>query len=291
MDLLPDSFNFRLPEIYQIEATNDCNMNCPNCIRQKMKRKVGYLDIDLIDIIADQNGFENSYYVELQMYGEPLLHPNLSEIIDKLKKYVKVGLSTNGLLIESSIDTILKLDYMTISIDSYNLYSRYRSNHLPKFLDDIDLIFSYNRHPFIDIQTINFQEKDNVESMRILQKIADSRDWNEYLIRSVDDCSICFRNDIPADRTELCVNPWISVSIQWDGDVVPCCFSYDKDIIYGNLYEDSLYNIWMSDNVLELRKQHENKSYNSLCNKCYMRSPVLLHMKMLMNWMKEGRIE
>ena len=83
-------------------------------------------------------------------------------IIDKLKKYVKVGLSTNGLLIESSIDTILKLDYMTISIDSYNLYSRYRSNHLPKFLDDIDLIFSYNRHPFIDIQTINFQEKDNV---------------------------------------------------------------------------------------------------------------------------------
>jgi MoaA/NifB/PqqE/SkfB family radical SAM enzyme len=61
--------------------------------------------------------FEKFDFAHLQGWGEPLLNPNIGEMIEIAKKHCKVGLTTNGLLLDE-FKEIEKLDYLTVSIAS-----------------------------------------------------------------------------------------------------------------------------------------------------------------------------
>lgn len=82
-------------KIYQLEVTSICNLTCSFCARfpQWADREHGYMDLDLIEKID----WSDTEYVELQLAGEPTLHPRFSEIVKRLKaKGLKVGCSTNA---------------------------------------------------------------------------------------------------------------------------------------------------------------------------------------------------
>jgi radical SAM protein with 4Fe4S-binding SPASM domain len=79
---------------------------------------------------------------------------------------------------------------------------------------------------------------------------------------------------------ELCVNPWMSASIQCTGEVTSCCFSMGDDIKLGNLKDMTLKEIWNGSEVRKLREEHRSKKYRSICKKCYQRSPHLFHWKL-----------
>ena len=73
-----------LPEIYQVELTNACDLECPMCLRSTdMLRHPGLLDLDLLRKMYYRGDFRGSYYVELQMAGEPTMHPNLEPVISR----------------------------------------------------------------------------------------------------------------------------------------------------------------------------------------------------------------
>ena len=66
-----------------------------------------------------------------------------------------------------------------------------------------------------------------------------------------------------------CSLPWEMMTITWDGDVVPCCFDYNKDYILGNLKKESLHEIWNGDKMQSLRLEFINNMVeNNLCRKC-----------------------
>lgn len=84
-------------KIYQIELTNRCNLNCSFCPNRYdwSIRKKGFMDIEMLDRID----FSDTRYLELQLSGEPMLHPLVSEFVKKLRKInplMKIGLATNG---------------------------------------------------------------------------------------------------------------------------------------------------------------------------------------------------
>jgi len=295
------SFNFNdLPEIYQIEATNACQLDCYMCARKLMKREIGFLDPKLIELMIEREEFRNSYLVELQMYGEPLLHPNIKDIIYLLKNEtdVKVGFSTNGLLLEEKLDTILLCDYVTISLDADNpeTYEKIRGNSsYMKIIKDLDKLLNIKNRPVIDIQLINLPHNQG-QLAKVHKKY---RSFRRVLIRSIPDCNINLfqQNDAYPYSHEMCLNPWLSVSIFWTGDVIPCCFWYDKyiddakkeEFVYGNLYEQSLREIWQkSENRKKLIKAHLTNNLPQRCTHCSVRSPALLHFRMTMNWLKRG---
>jgi len=293
------SFNFNdLPEIYQIEATNACQLDCYMCARKLMKREIGYLNPELVAIMVEREDFKNSYLVELQMYGEPLLHPDLDKIIKILKTGtdVKVGFSTNGILLKEKLDTVLMCDYVTISLDADNpqTYEKIRgSSSYEKLLTDLDELLSLKDRPVIDIQLIDLPE--NQKQIEEVHKIYGG--FQRTFIRSVPDCNVnLFKGDnaYPTSH-EICLNPWLSVSIFWNGDVVPCCFWFDEYVddnkkekfIYGNLFDQSLREIWQnSDRRKELCQAHLFNILPERCTHCLVRSPVLLHYRMTMNWLK-----
>jgi radical SAM protein with 4Fe4S-binding SPASM domain len=286
-------FQPEVPEIYQIELTNMCNLNCGACIRldKRVERPIGFLSLDLLKTMIARKDFAGSYFVELQMYGEPLLYPALGEVIKMLKaEGLKVGLSTNGILIPNKLKDLAALDYMTISMDSAQkpLYEMLRPGSMfGRLVDNIDAALDACPDTKIDLQVINFYGlRDELPD---LVAFAAKRGWTQtgkLTCRAVPDCFAAYQDrPFPKDRiNHLCLNPWLSVSVQWDGDVVPCCFSAGKAVVYGNLYNSGLETIWEISKQrqwLMNRMRHDFNVNNMPCMLCYLRSPALFHLKML----------
>ena len=279
-----DDFQRTLPEIYQIEATNACDLRCPDCIRNdsRFKRSVGYFDPELLKIMVSRGDFEGSYFTELQMYGEPTLNNRLPELISILGGIVKIGYSTNGASINNP-KNYKNVDRLTISIDSPTPkeYERRRPGRkfeaLLAVIDNaIDMV------PIVELQVIRYW--DQASELPALIELAEERKWN-VICREVADSFAAFQ-DRPAPNRQpgLCLNPWLSVSVQWDGDVVPCCFAAGKDIVYGNLWDNTLSDIWNYSVEREKLMNRMRLNFNESgmpCKYCYMRSPVLFHMEMV----------
>jgi MoaA/NifB/PqqE/SkfB family radical SAM enzyme len=60
-----------------------------------------------------------------------------------------------------------------------------------------------------------------------------------------------------------CNAPWISVVIESNGDVMPCFFHEP----YGNIYDNSIYEILNSQQAIEFRRHLDVKN-NPICKKC-----------------------
>jgi len=90
------------PRIIFIEPTNYCNYKCTICPITSMKRKKGFMNLDLFKKIVDEASNIGIKRINLQMYGEPLLHPKLLEMIRyaKSKKSFEVWFDTNVYLLD-----------------------------------------------------------------------------------------------------------------------------------------------------------------------------------------------
>ena len=84
-------------------ATNNCQRNCPYCINSETDRR---LDLPLGKAVTNIRKLVSKYHVKeaIILGGEPLLYPNILELIDCLKVKCgleKVRLTTNGIRLAS----------------------------------------------------------------------------------------------------------------------------------------------------------------------------------------------
>ena len=64
-----------------------------------------------------------------------------------------------------------------------------------------------------------------------------------------------------------CYMPWYSPFVTWDGFVSPCCFFADKEVVFGNLFEELFIKIWNNKKAIEFRKQLV-KERKGICKNC-----------------------
>lgn len=116
-----------------IEITNACNFKCTWCPDEIMDRKRGFMKkqkvFRLLDEIAQKRAFLGPLYpVKLHQMGEPMLHPDLSAIVERAESQsVPIELNTNcGLITEERIDGLYKagltnlvLSYQTPDLESF----------------------------------------------------------------------------------------------------------------------------------------------------------------------------
>jgi len=287
-NILPTPIAPPLPEVYQIEVSSVCNFNCIMCPTQFFPRKdkTKFISLDLVKKIIDQGDLDASYFVELQMSGEPLLHPNIEEIIDIVKSTgVLVGMSTNGSMIAKKLEAIAKLDYLTVSIDSLSEYENIRKNGSKEILlENLEYLIgtAQKYNIVVDLQLVELEgwekEKEKIEKMYGFF----------FNVRSVPNCYLPYffsEINLPTS-TELCLNPWLSVSIACNGNVTACCIAQGDDIQLGNLKEQTLREVWQGREIRSLRKEHLRKDYRPVCAKCYMRSPFLFHWNLYLQSIK-----
>lgn len=291
-----------LPQLHQIEITNICNLKCPMCRTVDYNGKKGYIDVELIKKIIAERDLDNTPYIELQMSGEPTLHPKLEEIIDLLhSSKTWVGLSTNLTTAKKTSHILSKLDYLTVSVDSL-IKEEYETMRYPQkfktFKENLDYLLKNCDAKIIALQLVktkyNFDNYD--QQMNELEKYVKQYNKKNILIRGVEECfelmmdhdEKIFSKGLQTDN--LCLNPFMSVSVKWDGLVVPCCYDFFNEITLGDLNKNSLREIWNNLEIEKLRYQtiYDKNKRPNLCKNCYHKSPILLIQNFINHQIKYG---
>lgn len=305
------------PEVFAIEVTNHCNLNCIMCPRRKMTREIGMISFGLFKNIIDQIK-DYDTHVLLHGFGEPLFHPQLDKMINYCAKNgLTTELSTNAAILnKENASKILngELDKIIISSDGITkeTYEKVRSGaNFEQTKDNIVNFLKLKREmsfkkPYTVLQIIqmNETEKEIADFKKQWEPYADEilikrfTTWGEQVegIKELSKIEHRFRS--VSEPRYPCLWLWTNVVVQWNGDVVPCCFDYDSKCILGNLKEKTLVEVWNSDKMLNLRKQQLQSNYeNPLCKQCidwqgepaerlYPVSPSIL--KRMINFVRES---
>jgi len=110
----------KLPRTVQIEVTNRCNLDCKMCPRRFLNIEYKDMDFELFKMVIDK--LEGVSEIILMGWGEPLIHPQIAEMIQYSHNAgFKTRLTSNAVLLnDKKIDEIASagLDEITLSIDS-----------------------------------------------------------------------------------------------------------------------------------------------------------------------------
>jgi MoaA/NifB/PqqE/SkfB family radical SAM enzyme len=98
-----------------VEITNACNFKCTWCPDEIMERRRGFMKKErvfrILDEIAAKRSFMGPLFpVKLHQMGEPMLHPDLPEIVARAEsRGVPVELNTNcGLITKERVDALYR---------------------------------------------------------------------------------------------------------------------------------------------------------------------------------------
>ena len=276
-----------LPTRLWIESTNLCNLNCPMCANDSIKpEKKGYMNLDLFKRIIDEIS-DYSQDIYLHHRGEPLLHPDIFEMIKYAKhKGLQTKMHTNATLLteEKSLKLLESgLDFVSFSFDGYTkeTYEKIRVNasfektlsniiHFLELKKKFGNIKPYTILQFLDIPGV----KADIEIKQTLLNKFHSLPVDEIRMIPVHNwggnVELTQKNPEISDFNRLCTFPWYSLTILWDGTVVPCPQDFMGEIELGNARTNTIRQIWNDKKMIQLRKKMVDGKYCELkvCNKC-----------------------
>lgn len=290
------------PLTLMIEPTNICNLKCPLCPTGAglIKRKKGFLTFYNFKKVIDEIG---DYIIHLRLWnwGEPLLNKDIFRIISYAKKKeIFTNLSTNSHFLNKEIAKKLiksKLDELIISLDgaSEETYKEYRKggdfkkvidsikflvnekNRLNKKLPYINLQFIIMKHNEKEIDKIkNLAKKINVDELSFktvgIMNYFSNEDIKKYLPDEGIYSRYIIKNNKLTPKRKIknwCDFLWGEMTINWDGDAVPCCFDMNNLHVFGNVFNQRVKEVWNNKNYINFRKMIlKNKKEITLCKEC-----------------------
>jgi radical SAM protein with 4Fe4S-binding SPASM domain len=222
-------------------------------------------------------------------HGEPLLHKDIAKMVAYAKKKnvaERVEIVTNGsLLTEELADALIEagLDRLRISIQGINS-EQYRDIMGKKFNFQalINNIKYFNKNKIntevyckiIDIALASAAEETKFKD--IFRPIADEVAI-EYAIPFVQEIDLseqkesfeCSKQGNVLVRAEICSMPFYMLVVTPNGDIVPCC-STDVPVVYGNLKQSSLFDIWHNEKIQNFYRLHllGKRKKHVICSGC-----------------------
>ena len=278
------------PTLIDFEVTNQCNLDCIMCPRDSMNRPKGFMDFDFFRQVVDQippHRIEKSWF---HLYGEPLLHPRLPEMMHYAGRRARIGelgLSTNCVLLDTEKSRALlesPLDTIVLSIDgaTRETYEKIRRK------GDFNAVLE-NAARFLEMREEKGLNRPAawlqiVEMEENLAEIERFREYWKPLLGSGDRVFVkdytTFGGQV-ADRADYyrrmprtrlpCSFLWNYFVIYWDGRVTPCCFDVNGDLCIGDLRDSTIQEIWSSPRLAAFRRVHLRGAYSEmpLCEKCW----------------------
>lgn len=256
-----------LKKVY-IEITNSCNLKCPFCIGTKQAKR--FLDMDQFTFILEKLK-NHTEYLYFHILGEPLMHPNINEFIEKAYEYgYKVNITTNGFLIDRLKSN--KVRQLNISLHSANEEIVNLDEYMTNIFDKVDTlkdtIISYrmwvdspNQAKFLDLINGHYHSKaTSFDNVKIKDKVFLSSFhkfiWPDLENDYYNECGRCY-----ALKDHI--------GILSNGDIVPCCLDTKGDIKLGNIFEDNIAEILKSEHAIKMLENfRNNKKIEELCKHC-----------------------
>lgn len=130
---LPKRSSSNLASVYFVEILSECNLRCPLCAfgsREIFERKRGVMDLNLFEKIVKKIHSESpSATICPYHHCEPLLHPDLPEMISLIKKYGHTATIASNFNQISRIEDLVKAepDAISVSVSGFNqnIYERH----------------------------------------------------------------------------------------------------------------------------------------------------------------------
>jgi len=286
---LQKKISFDFPVRFNVEPTNYCNLSCSMCPRE-LNRPFGYMEFNLFKKIIDESTlYGKRLIITINKDGEPLLHPELSRMIQYAKEKkaaYKINFYTNGILLTEakSVELIKSgLDTIHISIDAFTkeTYKKIKnSQKLGTVEENVKRLIElkkklHSETPLVTVKIIHTPDTED-EIKPFVNKwkcVADFIELGEY---HTWDGTLDSSNQFNLDNLSKGINRypctflWYNPVILWDGRVTPCCVDYQGKGIIGDIKEGSLAEIWQGDRLQRIREAHLENKYDSipLCSNC-----------------------
>jgi radical SAM protein with 4Fe4S-binding SPASM domain len=274
-----------LPLMICVEVTNYCNARCIMCDRPSMSRREGYIDWDLYCYIIDQIANYGIRRVRLNRFGEPLLHPQLIDMIRyaKNKGIKEVNFVTNGMLLNEKIARGIidaGLDRICISIDGAKAetFEKVRVGcKLSRISENVFRLIELRKSkgltkPYVQINTLILQD-----TLHELQTVIEK--WKPHVDRirlfpALQYGNLNLSSIMPREAIErnplACPELFFRMVIFWNGDVTVCCEDINGEMITGNIRKDPIKKLWKNEKITKIRKKHFKGDFSFLpvCKGC-----------------------
>jgi radical SAM protein with 4Fe4S-binding SPASM domain len=277
--------NYRFPSVLGIDPTNICNLKCKICPSGLYQSELGLMPMGLFKrIIEESLLYGRRWMIILHNFGEPLLHPKLSEMVRMIKERKAarcVQFATNGISADEKVFNDLidsGLDMITFSIDAHTA-REYRdlkgSDSLGQVRENVELLMRLKEKrgslfPRVCAKMVlrkGFEHtaKPFLDEWR---KIADEALLTPFSNWGGD---IAYTGTEPAARKRYaCHFLWYYPVIDWKGDVFSCCAVFSPKAIIGNLNRESIGEIWQGEQLKKIRTAHLQKDFSRIpyCAEC-----------------------
>ncbi len=243
-----------------IEITNICNLNCSFC--KEDKRKKASLTLEQFKhILSKIKGHTDHIYLHVK--GEPLIHPDIDNIINIAKEYgFNVNITTNGRLIKDNINILNKVRQVNISLHSYDNLDEIKElfNIIESIKTKISLRVWNDNKDIIklleDYYKVTVNGKRTTIKKNLFIDIDNEIVWPDINLDIINEFGTCY-----GLRRQL--------GILVDGTVVPCCLDQDGIINLGNIFDSDLNTIINSARALNIVNNfRNNKLTEDLCKRC-----------------------
>jgi radical SAM protein with 4Fe4S-binding SPASM domain len=270
------------PLLVDLELSSICNLKCPMCytITDEFKQKVkkGLMDFDLFKKVVDEI-VGKVPALRLSLRGEPTLHPQFIESIAyaKSRGIQEVSSLTNGSKVTPEFFRQIAeagLDWLTISVDGTD--EEYENIRKPlKFSDTLQKLKYIKQYkdsnkfvkPVIKVQGIWPAIRPNpTRYYETLAPFTDLIAYNPLIDYLRKDSEIVYEENF------ACPQLYQRLVIGSDGKVMMCSNDEDSEMIIGNAYEQSVYEIWHSKKLNGIRKIHNQRDgfkTMHVCRACY----------------------
>ena len=263
------------PEV-RIENTSKCNAACIICPREKLTRpQVTMLNGHYLNLV------EQAYHLGAKSigafgFGEPLLDDKLPQKIEYIsKRGLESHITTNA--------SLLNLDMIWRLLDAGLTQIRFSVHAIsPSTYSNVHRGLSWFETTKNIFNFININEKLGhkcTTHMIVIplhgESVDEIRDtWEsatDYLEVWKPHNWLGGRGYREGRQKKLTCGRLFSgpVQIQADGTVIPCCFITNSEIVLGNTYKNTIYEILMSDEYEKLRMAHRiGKLQSWSCVEC-----------------------
>lgn len=269
------------PKSILIETSNKCQGQCLFCPYSTIRHHEKPIFMDFVRYQEIINEIANYDVKRLTLFNnnEPLLDSRIYDFLQyahKKMSNIEITLSTNGRLLTEDILIKLKksgLTYLYISIPTVNEknYKNIMGNDVTEILS---LLNSINDKEIIKMIRIAVPKTKYYNLDELNEKLS------KYLICSWDleykeNWNIDEAFNVIVDEEKYlgpCDRPLDQMVISSNGDVIICCRDWRYENVVGNIYTDSIYNIWHSNKMKKLQRLIIEQKYDDIdcCKDCNM---------------------
>jgi MoaA/NifB/PqqE/SkfB family radical SAM enzyme len=272
------------PEV-RYEVTDHCNADCIMCPRDlhENARPHGVMALDQYQRSIDEVSALGAKQIVLTGFGEPLMDRTLE---DKIAYARKKGLRTYVIsnislltrkravrLIEAGLDE-LRCSFLGMRRETYEkvmvgLNFETSMRNTLALLEERERLQSKIPKVQISYIVLAENETDTDEFRQFWEPLVDAieiwkphnwGDGRDYRQR-MDDLALKTTCGRPAHGP---------LQIQWNGEVIPCCYDYNNEIVLGNAFERPVLDILNDAKYRLLRLAHREKKFTlfPFCNGC-----------------------